>query len=54
MHLQDDHLKIRLQMVGGERINCQAEIDHPGPEFRGWVKSIRGGPLIIDVACSTP
>lgn len=50
LQLQDDHLKVRVEMIGGGKIiNCQAEIDHPGPDFSGWVEvSSHGGPLAID------
>ncbi|QDU27991.1 hypothetical protein ETAA8_30830 [Anatilimnocola aggregata] len=50
VELKDDHLKVRLEMIGGGKIIvCRAEIDHPGPEFRGWLQlHSQGGPLAID------
>lgn len=50
LQLVDNHLKVRLEMVGGGKIiNCQAEIDHPGPDFSGWAEiHSQGGPLAID------
>ncbi len=50
LDLQNDHLKVRLEMVGGGKIiGCRAEIDHPGRDFSGWVQvQSQGGPLAID------
>jgi hypothetical protein len=50
LELKDDHLKVRLEMIGGGKIiACRAEIDRPGPDFTGWVQlHSQGGPLAID------
>jgi hypothetical protein len=50
LQMANDLLKVKLEMVGGGKIiNCQAEINHPGPDFSGWAEvSSQGGPLAID------
>ena len=50
LDLRDEHLTIRLEMLaGGKIIGCRAEIDHPGPDFSGWVQvNSQSGPLAID------
>lgn len=50
LELRDEHLTVRLEMLaGGKVIGCRAEIDHPGPNFSGWVQiNSQGRPLAID------
>lgn len=50
LELRDEHLAIRLEMnAGGKIIGCRAELDHPGPDFSGWVQvNSQSGPLAID------
>jgi len=47
--LKPDFLSARLRLIGGSRpIDCRADIQQPGPDFRGWIELESDGGIPID------
>jgi hypothetical protein len=54
IELKNDRLVARLRMLAGSQyVQCRADVQHPGPDFQGWVELHSEGPLPVDEALLT-
>jgi hypothetical protein len=54
IELKDDRLVVRLRMLAGSQyVQCRADVQHPGSNFRGWVEMHSEGDLPVDEALLT-